>query len=116
MKIFALKKHEITWGIISTHVSPPEAKNFESFAHFRVLRSNLAKSLTTGRPFWGGGGGSGQNFGGAKTYLGPPTQIFGGGGGPWPPWPPPSSATPGGNAHYLIIASRDGRILVRNKQ
>ena len=97
-------------------MSPPQAKNFENFAHFRVLRSNLAKSLTTGRPFWGGGGGSGQNFGGgggggggAKTYFGPPTQILGGGGAmaPWPPppVPPPLVVT------RVSLSSRNNAIL-----
>ena len=52
-----------------------------------MLRSNLAKILTTACPFWGA---RGQNFGGAKTYLGPPTQIFGGAMAPLaPPVPPP---------------------------
>ena len=54
-----------------------------------MLRSNLAKILTTGGPFWGT---SGQNWGGggAKSYLGPPTQIFGGAMAPLaPPVPPP---------------------------
>ena len=37
-----------------------------------------------------GGGGNGQNFGGAKRYSGPPTQIFGGAMAPLaPPVPPP---------------------------
>ena len=44
-------------------------------------------------PILGGGGGAVVKIlGGAKTYLGPPTQIFGG-GGHGPPGPP-GSATP----------------------
>ena len=71
-------------------MSPPQAKNFENFAHFRVLRSNLAKSLTTGHPFLGGQlskfwGGGGQNI------PWPTHSNFWGGHGP--PGPP-GSATP----------------------
>ena len=41
-------------------------------------RSNLAKSLTTGSPFWGG---SSQNFGGGPKYtLAHPLKFFWGGG------------------------------------
>ena len=47
-----------------------------------MLRSNLAKILTLAAHFVGA---SGQNFGGAKAYLGPPTQIFGGAMAPLPP-------------------------------
>ena len=51
-----------------------------------MLRSNLAKILTTGPLFWGGGGGvkiwggGGGGGGGAQTNFGPPTQTFGEGG------------------------------------
>ena len=50
VKEFALKKHEITSGISFTHISPPQAENFKNVVHFKVLRSNLAKILTTGCP------------------------------------------------------------------
>ena len=82
-------------------MSPPQAKNFENFAHFRVLRSNLAKSLTTGRLFWGGGGGPVVKIlGGPKHTLAHPLKFL---GGPWAPWPPrfchPCCRGPGKN-HY----------------
>ena len=51
VKEYALKEHEIISGISSTHISPPQAKNFENSAHFRVLRSDLTKIFTTGSPF-----------------------------------------------------------------
>ena len=60
-----------------------------------MLRSNLAKSLTTGCPL--GGGGSGQNFGGGggQNKLWPTHSNFW--GGPWPtlaPHPPPPPVPP----------------------
>ena len=70
-------------------MGPPQAKNFENFAHFRVLRSNLAKSLTTGHPFLGGP--VVEILGGPKHTLAHPLKFLGGGHGP--PGPP-GSATP----------------------
>ena len=54
-----------------------------------MLRSNLAKSLTTGRPFWGG---QWSKFWGGQNIPWPPHSNFWGGHGP--PGPP-GSATPG---------------------
>ena len=72
----------------STHISPPQAKNFENFAHIRTFRSNLARSLTTGCPFWGG---QWSKFWGGQNILWPTHSNFWGGHGP--PGPP-GSATP----------------------
>ena len=90
------------WGSL---YSPPQAKILEIFAHFKVLRSNLAKILTTGHPFWGG---QWSKFwgGGPKHALAHPLRFL---GGPWPPCPPPppppppGSATPDWKAAHIFI-------------
>ena len=95
---------EIITDISSSPIGLPQAKNF---AHFKVLRSNLAMILTNGPNF---GRVSGQNFGGAKTYLGPPTQIFGGAMAPLAQWrndAPGAPATPEG----AVIGGR--RIVIK---
>ena len=59
-----------------------------NFAHFRVLRSNLAKSLTTGCLFWGG---QWSKFWGGQNIPWPTHSNFWGGHGP--PGPPGSATS-----------------------
>ena len=82
--------------VLPIGISPPQAKNF---AHFRVLRGNLAKSLTTGRPFLGG---QCSKFGGGgpKHTLAHPLKLLGGHGPPVPP----SLLT----SHQTIFINRTG--------
>ena len=74
--------YKITRETSSSLVSLPQAKNFENFAHFRVLRSNLGKLFQN---FWGGEGG--------QNIPWPLHSNFGEGGMHDAP-PPPCSATP----------------------
>ena len=62
----------------------------KKFAHIRVLRGNLAKSLTIGRPFLGGQWSKFWGGGGPKHTLAHQLKFVGGHG-------PPGSAIP---AHF----------------
>ena len=86
---FALLLETATKEMSSTLISSPLAKIFENFAHFRVLRSNLAKILTIAHPPILAFRGLVFKILGGGSKLTPPRKFWGGamGQAPWPSSP-----------------------------